>query len=87
MYKDNIELQFEVLSKRNMLLAMKVNQQKLEYGEHEITPAEEVTMKTKQYLEVVDQKNRREKEKIDNIKSLLLMEGRTANKVKKVDVR
>jgi hypothetical protein len=44
-------------------------------------------MMTKQYTEVVELKQRREKEKISTIKSLLLMEGRKANKAQKVDIR
>ena len=38
-----------------MLLAIKTQQDKITYGENEITPAEEVHMKSKQYSEVKKQ--------------------------------
>ncbi len=45
----NDELNLEKLQRRNILLAMRKQQHKLEYGEAEITPAEEVTMRSTQY--------------------------------------
>jgi hypothetical protein len=51
-----------------------------------VTPAEEVQMKTKQYREVVEKRHKSEKEKLDTIKSLLLMEGRSARKSEKIDI-
>lgn len=44
-------------------------------------------MKSTQYREIVENKQKREKDKIDTIKSLVLMEGRSQNKSKKVDLR
>ena len=44
----------------------------MEYDLDEITPAEEVEMKTRQYKEVVEKKERNEKESVQMIKSLLL---------------
>jgi|LauGreDrversion4_2_1035121.scaffolds.fasta_scaffold94855_1 hypothetical protein len=44
--QDNEELQFQTLAKKNLLLAMKKTQEKIEYSEEEITPAEEITMKS-----------------------------------------
>jgi hypothetical protein len=52
--QDNEELQFQTLAKKNLLLAMKKTQEKIEYSEEEITPAEEITMKSSQYREVVE---------------------------------
>jgi hypothetical protein len=52
-----------------------------------VTPAEEVTMKSSQYREVVEKQNRKEREKIEAIKSLVLLEGRGQSKLKKVDLR
>ena len=66
---------------------MKKTQEKIEYSEEEITPAEEITMKSSQYREVVERQNKREKDKIDSIKSLILFEGRSSSKQKKVDLR
>lgn len=39
---DNEEMQLEVLARKNLLLAMKKSQDKIEYGENEISPAEEL---------------------------------------------
>jgi hypothetical protein len=44
-------------------------------------------MKSQQYREVVEEQSRREKQKLDTIKSLVLLEGRTLSKTKKVDLR
>lgn len=44
-------------------------------------------MKSSQYREVVERQGRKEREKIEAIKSLVLLEGRTSSKVKKVDLR
>lgn len=44
-------------------------------------------MKSTQYREIVENKQKKEKDKIDTIKSLVLMEGRSQNKIKKVDLR
>ena len=59
----------------------------MEYSQDEVTPAEEVTMKSSQYREVVEKQNRKEREKIEAIKSLVLLEGRGQSKLKKVDLR
>lgn len=66
---------------------MKKTQDKLEYEQDEVSPAEEITMKSSQYRDIVEKASKREKEKLDTIKSLVLMEGRSANKLKKVDLR
>ena len=44
-------------------------------------------MASTQYKELVEKKTKKEKEKLESIKSMILMEGRTANKLKKVDLR
>ena len=85
--RDSEEMDFQNLAKKNILLAMKKTQDKVEYATDEITPAEEVTMKSQQYKEVVEEQSRREKQKLDTIKSLVLLEGRTLSKTKKVDPR
>jgi hypothetical protein len=41
-YFENEELQFDSLTRKNILLAMKKNQDKIEYGDDEISPAEEL---------------------------------------------
>jgi hypothetical protein len=85
--RDSEEMEFQNLAKKNLLLAMKKTQDKVEYETDEITPAEEVTMKSQQYREVVEEQSRREKQKLNTIKSLVLLEGRTLSKTKKVDLR
>jgi hypothetical protein len=44
-------------------------------------------MKSSQYREIVEKQNKKEREKIDAIKSLVLLEGRSSSKLKKVDLR
>lgn len=44
--RDSEEMDFQNLAKKNLLLAMKKTQDKVEYETDEITPAEEVTMKS-----------------------------------------
>jgi hypothetical protein len=44
--QENEELSFQNLAKKNLLLAVKKTQDKLEYEADEITPAEEITMKS-----------------------------------------
>ena len=44
-------------------------------------------MKSSQYREVIEKQNRKEREKLDTIKSLVLLEGRSTSKLKKVDLR
>ncbi len=46
------ENDMEYLMRKNMLLAMKKQQQKLVYGDDEITPAEQLHMKTVQYEQI-----------------------------------
>ena len=52
--QDSEELEFHNLSRKNILLAMKKTQERLEYEPEEVTPAEEITMKSTQYREVVE---------------------------------
>ena len=46
MYLENEELQSETLSRRNLLKAMKKSQEQIEYKDNEISPAEELQMKS-----------------------------------------
>lgn len=46
MARDKEELEFQELAKKNLLLAVKKTQERIEYKQDEITPAEELTMKT-----------------------------------------
>lgn len=85
--QDSEELEFHNLARKNILLAMKKTQERLEYEPEEVTPAEEITMKSTQYREVVEKQSQKEREKLNRIKSLVLLEGMTASKAKKVDPR
>ena len=56
-----------------MLKAMRANREKLIYDtEKEITPAEQFTMKSKQYQTVVKEREQKEKETLKEIKSKVL---------------
>ncbi|CDW90586.1 UNKNOWN [Stylonychia lemnae] len=77
------DLNFEELQRRNTLLAMKKTQEKIEYEENEVTPAEVVTMQTKQYKTVVEEKGKQEQRKLNTIRSVILQE----RKSEKIDIR
>lgn len=58
---NNEDANIENLQRKNLLLSMRKTQQKLEYGEEEITPAEQLTMATTQYKELAKQAVRDDK--------------------------
>ena len=60
-FQDSADMSFVNLQRKNILLAMKKTQERVEYAEDEITPAEEVTMKSSQYKDVVENRSRKEK--------------------------
>ena len=73
--QDQEEADFEKLARNNLLLAMKKQQTKLEYDtDTEITPAEELEMKTKQFEQVRAQQ-KRDAAKLKNIKTQMLGGG------------
>ena len=73
--QDQEEADFEKLARNNILLAMKKQQTKLEYDtDTEITPAEELEMKTKQFEQVRAQQ-KRDAAKLKNIKTQMLGGG------------
>jgi hypothetical protein len=47
----------------------------MEYGEKEITPSEEVTMRTREYRKEVTIKKKKEEDKLKTIRSLALAES------------
>lgn len=53
-FQEQEDTSFVALQRKNILLAMKKTQERMEYAEEEITPAEEVTMMSTQYREVVE---------------------------------
>jgi hypothetical protein len=59
------------LQRRNLLLAMRKSQE-APSDKDEISPAEELTMKTLQYKKVVKQQREREKTNVANLKRLVL---------------
>ena len=44
-------------------------------------------MRTSQYREIVEKQSKKDRDKIEAIKSLVLLEGRGQSKLKKVDLR
>ena len=64
---------------------MKRTQQQIEYEENEVTPAEQVTMASKQYKTVVENKVKKEKDKISAIKQFVLSDS--TKKSEYVDIR
>lgn len=69
------EVDFEKLARTNLLLAMKKQQIKLDYDtETEITPTEELEMKTRQFEQVRAQQ-KRDAAKLKNIKTQMLGGG------------
>eukprot|EP00347_Sterkiella_histriomuscorum_P018826 403344025 len=85
--QQNSELNLQELQRRNLLLAMRKTQQKIEYEDYEVTGTEQITIASKQYENVVTQKHQKEQEKLNSIKSIILSEGSSKSKLEKVDLR
>ena len=75
----------EQLQRENMLKAMRAQQEELKYDtKTEISPAEQVEMKSQQYKTVVTRQVKKEKQNIKEIKRVILHEGVVANRTSKV---
>ena len=62
-------LNIETLRRENMLKAMRANREKLVYdAKTEISPAEQIHMKSQQYTKVVKERTQAEKDTINDIK-------------------
>ena len=71
-FQGDKEMDTEALLKKNTLLAMKSEQNKMLYRKDEVTAAEQITMDTTQYKQVVKQQQKKEEKKLKQIKRVVL---------------